>query len=85
MFKPVKKEIREEILSKVKEGKYSVPELAKQYGISDVTIYAWLKKKSPNQVSLVEYNKLKRQNEELKRIIGEVTLGLEREKKDRAR
>jgi len=83
MFKPVKKEIREEILAKVKEGKYSVPELAKQYGVSDVTIYAWLKKESPAKVSLVEYNKLKRQNEELKRIIGEITLGLEREKKDR--
>lgn len=81
MFKAVPKEIRDEIMVKVKEGKHSVPELAKQYGISDKTIYGWIRKEATPEFNLVEYNRLKRENEELKRIIGIVTLDLEREKK----
>jgi len=41
MFKPIAKEIKEEILLKIKQGtKVSV--LADQYGISAKTIYTWL-------------------------------------------
>lgn len=81
MYKPIAKEIREEILDKIKIGKHSVPQLAEQYAISSKTIYTWLRKGSTKDVNLVEYNKLKRQNEELKRIIGELTYGLEQKKR----
>jgi len=81
MFKPVKKEIRDEIMGKVQEGKFAVRELADQYGISDKTIYNWIREKATPEINLVEVNRLKRENEELKRIIGIVTLQLEREKK----
>ena len=81
MFKPVKKEIRDEIMGKVQEGKFSVRELAEQYGISDKTIYNWIQAKATPEINLVEVNRLKRENEELKRIIGIVALQLEREKK----
>ncbi|MGB9680896.1 MAG: hypothetical protein ACPLYC_01700, partial [Minisyncoccia bacterium] len=33
------------------------------------------------EISIIEYNRLKRENEELKRIIGIITLELERGKK----
>ncbi len=81
MFKAIPKEVREEVLSKVKEGKHSVTKLAEQYGISDKTIYHWIRQIAAPDISLVEVNRLKRENEELKRIIGIVTLELEREKK----
>ena len=84
MFKPIKKEIREEIMGKVQEGKYSVRELANQYGISDKTIYGWISSKATPEINLVEINRLRRDNEELKRIIGIVTLQLEREKKGKS-
>ena len=84
MFKPVKKEIRDEIMGKVQEGKFSVRELADQYGISDKTIYNWIRAKATPEINLVEINRLKRENEDLKRIIGIVTLQLEREKKGKA-
>ena len=68
------KEIREEILAKVKLGE-KVRTLAEQYGISDRTIYGWLHKTTGEDVvSLVKYNKLKRENEELKRLVGDITL-----------
>ena len=39
----IKKEIREEILNKVREGKTSVFVIAKQYEISGKSIYYWLR------------------------------------------
>lgn len=82
MFKAVPKDIREEILNKVKGGQ-KVLDLAKQYGISNRTIYGWLSKVVGSPISLVEYNRIKRENEELKRIIGMIALDLEQEKKRR--
>jgi transposase-like protein len=82
MFKTVPKEIKEEILTKVKSGE-KVTELASIYGLSDKTIYRWLKEQVKPDVSLLELNKLKKENEELKRILGMVMLDLEREKKGR--
>lgn len=80
MFRVVPKEIKEEVLSKIKEGK-KAPTLASQYGISPKTIYGWLSRLVTPEVSLVKFNQLKRENEELKRIIGMITLDLEQEKK----
>ncbi len=85
MFKRISKEIKDEILGKVAEGKFSVPKLAEQYAISDKTIYSWLRNSTDGaNISAVEFNKLRRENDELKRIIGIVTLQMEREKKGKA-
>ena len=75
-------EIKNEILSKIKTGE-KVVALASQYGISDKTIYYWLRQDSGEDVvSAVKYNKLKRDNEELKRLIGEITLEMSLGKKN---
>ena len=64
-----------EILNKFKLGEKVVP-LPNQYGISDKTIYYWLRQDTGEDVvSPVKYNKIKRDNEELKRLIGEISLG----------
>lgn len=80
MIKRIPKEIKEEILGKVKVGE-KVATLASQYGISNRTIYGWLAQTVIPEVSLVKFNQLKRENEELKRIIGMISLDLELEKK----
>jgi len=83
--KVIPSEIKNEILAKAKAGE-RVMELAKQYGVSDKSIYVWLHKDTSEEVvSAVKYNKLKRENEELKRLIGELTLGMSLEKKSRIR
>lgn len=82
MKKTIPKEIKEEILSKVKAGE-RVASLAEQYGISTKSIYTWLSKEAGEEsISPLKYNKLKRENEELKRLIGELTLGLSLGKKN---
>jgi uncharacterized protein YjcR len=76
----IAKEVKEEILEKVKKGE-KVVQLAEQYGVSDRTIYAWLRGKALSSVSLLEHNKLKRENQLLKEIIGALTIEVERLKK----
>src|SRR5438046_3188097 len=74
--KIIAKEIKNEILAKVKEGE-KVTDLAKQYAVSDKSIYTWLHLETGDQVvSPVQYNRLKRENEELKKLIGELSLKL---------
>lgn len=83
--KRIAKEIREEILAKVKGGQ-KVVDLAQQYGISDQSIYGWVRQAAGDDViSLIAYNKLKRENEELKRLIGELSFKLSSGEKNRAR
>jgi Mor family transcriptional regulator len=73
-FKVIPKEIKDEILAKVKSGE-RVLVLAKQYGVSDKSIYTWLRQTTGEQVvPIIKYNKLKRENEELKRLVGDITL-----------
>jgi len=81
MFKRIPAETKKEILSKIKEG-LSVADTAKQFGISSKTIYTWLTNETRSPISILEYNRLKRENDELKRIIGLITLELERGKKN---
>lgn len=84
MFKRVPLEIKNEIVGKVKSG-VSVAEAAKQYAVSTKTIYSWLSNETRPEISILEYNRIKKENEELKRIIGIITLELERGKKNRSR
>lgn len=85
MSKRIPQEIKDEVLSKIQSGS-SVIDLASQYGISTKTIYTWLSVSAGSpDVSLLKFNKLKRENEELKRIIGLLTLDLSREKKGKDR
>lgn len=80
MFKRVPAETKREVLEKVKNG-MTIADAAKQYAISTKTIYTWLSSEARPAVSILEYNRLKKENEELKRIIGIITLELERGKK----
>ena len=75
--KVIPKEIHDEVVAKIKAGS-KVAEIAATYGISTKTIYHWLSVDSDGEeiVSLVKYSKLKRENEELKKIIGTLTLDM---------
>jgi transposase len=77
----IAKEIKDEIINKLKHDGLSVTEAAKQYGISDKTIYNWLGTKARGSVSLLEYNKVKKENEQLKQLVGDITLKLSAQEK----
>jgi len=79
----IKKETKEEILAKVREGKETVVTLAKHYGISTESIYYWIRQGAGGITSQVlTVNRLRKENESLKKIIGELILDKSRGKKD---
>ena len=70
----IAKEIKDEIINKLKHDGLSVMDATKQYGISDKTIYNWLGTKAKGSVSLLEFNRIKKENDQLKQLIGDITL-----------
>ena len=79
--KIIPKEIKDEVLAKAKAGE-RVSQLSQQYGISDKTIYTWLRLDALEPVvSVLAYNRLKRENDELKKLVGELTLNMSLGKK----
>lgn len=74
MFKPIAKDIRDQIISRIKNNGESVSTLATEFSVSPKTIYSWLRNKSANDVSFLEYAKLKREHKLLLEIVGQLTL-----------
>jgi transposase-like protein len=77
------KETREEILRKVREGQ-RVSEVAKSYGISEMTVRTWLARDTDGAAETLEVSRLRRENEALLKLIGQLTYrGELREKNQR--
>ena len=53
MFASIAKEVKNEILEKIKKRE-KVLVLSQRYGVSEKTIYTWLRKKTLGTVSLLE-------------------------------
>jgi len=68
------KEVKEQIISRIKNNGVSVAQAAEDAGVSTVSIYNWLGTKAQGTVSLLEHNKVKKENQQLKEIIGELTI-----------
>lgn len=77
------KELKEEIINKIKVEGITAVEAAKRYGIDVNNIYRWVSSGIAGaKGDLFEINRLKRENQELKQIIGEMMFEKRRGKKD---
>lgn len=74
-------EIREQILKRIKEEGVSVSQAAKEHGIHESTIYSWLGRGVKEAPTIGELVRLKRQNEELLALVGELTLKMSQSQK----
>lgn len=82
MATSIPNDIREQILARVREGKEKVSVIAEQHGICNRTIYGWLSKGvDGGNRDWLEINRLKKENLQLKQMIGELMLEKKREKK----
>jgi transposase-like protein len=77
----VAKEVRAEIIRKVKEEGVSVATAAKDAGVHETTIYGWLGAGATSAPSWTEVIKLQKQNKELFEVIGELTIKLSQAQK----
>lgn len=81
-MQPISKDVKEQVLSRVHEGKETVIEIAKQHGLKVNTVYNWISRSVNGPGSpLLELAKVKKENARLKQIIGNLVLQQERGKK----
>ena len=79
------KEIREEVLGKIRSGQ-KVAEVSRSHGINDMTIRSWLERDTEQgSAQILEMSRLRRENEALLRIIGQLTYESELQKKNKLR
>lgn len=77
----VSKEVKEQILKRIKEDGVPVAQVASEHGLSTKAIYQWIAKGVQAPPSILEVARLKRENQSLKQLIGQIMLDLELEKK----
>jgi transposase-like protein len=83
MPKPISSDVRDQILARVREGKDTIVEIARQHGIKVDTVYGWVSRGVNGLGSVTLENlRLKRENQRLKEIIGNLVLNESRGKKD---
>jgi transposase-like protein len=77
----IAKEVKAEIVRKVKEDGVSMAQAAKDAGVHETTVYGWLSAGATSAPSWTEVIKLQKQNKELFEVIGELTIQLSQAKK----
>lgn len=70
----ISKEIKDQILGRIKNDGVSVQQASEEHGVNTKTIYSWLTKGVSDQPSWSEVAKLKKENAQLKQLLGELTV-----------
>jgi transposase-like protein len=78
----VTSDVKEKVLAEVKEGKETVADIAKRYGVRPGTVYNWVSRGVTKDADIMEVRRLRRKVLELYEIIGKLTEGLEKFKKN---
>lgn len=85
MSKRYPPEVRREVLEKVRGGR-KVSEVAREHGINEMTVRNWLERETVSGAAeILEVSRLRRENEMLLRIVGQLTFEAERQKKNQRR
>ena len=79
---PADRTHKAEIVSKIRDGGQSVSSVSAEYGISSKTIYAWLREGvvDGNRNLILENNRLKKEIEQLYKLLGRATAEMQRSK-----
>lgn len=77
----ISKEIKEQVLNRIKQDGISVPQAAKDAGISNATVYTWLGRTGHGQESSTDVIRLKRELQGTYELIGKLTTELNTFKK----
>lgn len=81
-FTFIPKEIKEQILARIKNDGVPVSQAAKDAGVSSKAVYNWMRSKTVSDGSILEISRLRRENKELLEIIGKLTHDLTKSKKN---
>ncbi len=82
----IRPDAKAQILKRLKEEGTPISTLAQEHGISPRTIYHWLSRGVVSEKpSLLAYARLKKENQQLKELVGNLTYILDSEKKKTTR
>ncbi len=85
MGKRYSKEVKAEVVGKIRGGQ-KVAEVARQHGINEMTVRTWLERDTTEGAGQVlEMSRLRRENEALLRIVGQLTYEAETQKRNQRR
>ena len=80
-FRVIAKEVREQIINRIKNDGISASQAAREAGISAKTVYNWLTRGVVKEPNIMEINRLRRENQFLMMLIGKLTMEKEQVKK----
>lgn len=83
MSKRIPREIKEQVLARIKNDGVTGKQAADEAGISPQTIYGWLADTTVSEPGILEINKLRREVEGLYALVGRITAELDKVKKGR--
>jgi len=83
-YRAIAKEVKEQVIYRIKNEGVSVAIAAKDAGISTKTIYTWLSQKAEGIPSILTTARLKKENQALYEFIGKLTVQVNALKKKRA-
>lgn len=69
-------DVKADIIKRVKEAGVSVAEAAKEHGLHESTIYSWLGTGASGAPSWSEFSRLRKERDDLLRLVGELTVKL---------
>ena len=81
-FRVIEPSVKAEVIDQIRNKGVSVTEVARTYEINPRTIYGWLKQGvvDNNKNLILENNKLKREIEQLYKLLGRATAEMQRSK-----
>jgi transposase-like protein len=80
--KPIDPTVKAEIVGKIRNDGMSVSEASATYGVNAKSIYYWLREGvvDGNRNLILENNKLKKENEQLYKLLGRATAEMQKSK-----
>lgn len=76
-------DVKEQIINRIKNDGINVKQAAKEHGVNEKTVYSWIAHKVEGQPTVSEIIRLKKENDQLKMLLGEITLKLSETQKKR--
>ena len=77
-------EVKDRIIAKIKNEGLSVAQASKEFEVGVGAIYSWIGTRGRVEPGALELSRLKRENDQLKQIIGALMLTSERGKKNQS-
>jgi transposase-like protein len=80
--KPIDQSLKAEIVGKIRDSGMSVADASTTYGVNAKSIYTWLRDGvvDGNRNLILENNKLKKENEQLYKLLGRATAEMNKSK-----